>query len=226
MAKQIKCEHTIKIIFCPETIGSIAYGETQDISKVDFVIAVDSVGNENTLLIQKAFDKFARINYAVHLAVHELGVSYRKGDFRVLIGSDEYMFNDPTIGIPGIMLSRIPYKEYHTSLDTPDIIKEDKIKETADVILKTIEIYEKDFIPVRKFKGILCRSKYKLQTLHKFLNRDLDYLLFDIDGKKYLSEIVLPLSLTFSYAYDFLAKLENENLILNNSKRKKHKTSK
>ncbi|OFW54468.1 MAG: hypothetical protein A2163_07175 [Actinobacteria bacterium RBG_13_35_12] len=223
LVKQIKCEHTIKLIFCPETIGSIAYAETQDISKVDFVIAVDAVGNDNTLLIQKSFDKFSRLNYVVHLAVHELGVSYRKGDFRALIGSDEYYFNDPLVGIPGIMLSRYPYKEYHTSLDTPKIIKEDKIKETADVILKTIGIYEKDYIPVRKTKGVLMRSKYGLNTIHKYLNRDLDYIWYDIDGKKWLSEICLPLGLTFDYAYKFLSKLEENGIIIRSDNRKGRK---
>jgi len=219
-------EHTIKVIFCPETIGSIAYAETQDISKVDFVISVDACGNDNTLLIQKAFDKYARLNYAVHLAIHELGVSYRKGDFRALIGSDEYYFNDPMVGIPGIMLSRYSYKEYHTSADTPEILKEDKIKETGDVILKTIDIYEKDFIPVRKVKGVLCRSKFGLATIHKYLNRDLDYLYYDMDGKKYLSEIVLPLGLTFEFAYNFIKKLEKNGILgrFNNSQGKKQKT--
>lgn len=225
-----KYNHTIKIIFCPETIGSIAYAETQDISKVDFVISVDAIGNDNTLLIQKSFDKYARINYAVHLAVQELGISYRKADFRLLIGSDEYYFNDPLVGIPGIMLSRYPYKEYHTNADTPEIIKEELIKEVGDVILKTIEIYEKDYIPVRNWKGVLHRSKFEIQTPHKSINLALDYLFYDCDGKKYLSEICLPLSITFTYAYDVLEKLCNLitkngiNSGTNNSKGKVKKT--
>lgn len=215
LTKQLenKFEHTIKIIFCPETIGSIAYAFSQDILKVDFVIAVDAVGNDNTLLIQKAYNKYDRINYAVHLAVQELGVSYRKGDFRLLIGSDESVFNDSLIGISGIMLSRYPYKEYHTSADKPEIIKKDKLKETQEVILKTIEIYEKDFIPQRKLRGMLMRSRYGLQTPHKYLNRDLDYLWADIDGKKWLSEIVIGLGCTFDYASKFLSKLKDENIV-------------
>ena len=217
LAKQIKCDHTIKIIFCPETMGSIAYALTQNISKVDFVIAIDICGNDNTLLIQKAFNKFDRINYIAHEAIEELGVSYRKGDFRLLIGSDEYIFNDPKIGIPGILLSRFPYSEYHTSKDTPEIIKEEMIKETQQFILKMIEIYEKDYIPVRNFKGPLMRSAFGLQTRHKLLSRDTDYLIYDIDGKKYLSEIVLPLGLIFSYAYDFLEKLKKAGFIYGNS---------
>lgn len=230
VAKQIKADHTIKIIFCPETIGSIAYAETQDISKVDFVIAVDICGNDNTLLIQKAFDKFARINYVVHSVVQDMGISYRKGEFRLLIGSDEYFFNDPLIGIPGILLSRYPYKEYHTSADKPEIIKEEKIKETTNVVLKTIEVYEKDYIPVRKIRGILRRSKFGLQSPNGLVNRDLDYLWYDCDGKKYISELVLPLGITFDFAYSFFDKLKKENIIYDKGiiarKIRKHKASK
>jgi len=213
LAKKLKCEHTIKIIFCPETIGSVAYAFTQDISKVDFVIAVDAIGNDNTLLLQKAFDRKDRLNYAARAAMSNQGASYRLGNFRYLIGSDEYVFNDPKFGIPGIMLSRYPYKEYHTSADTPDIVNVKKLKEVQDIIIKTIEIMEKDFIPVRKFKGPLMRARYDVQTPHKLLNRDMDYLIYDIDGKTYLSELVEGLGMGFDYAHDLLVKLEKAGLI-------------
>ena len=221
LAKKIKDpKHTIKIIFCPETIGSIAYAFTQDISKVDFMIAVDCVGNDGDVLVQKSFDKYDRINYVVHLALHELAMGYRKGDFRITIGSDEYVFNDPKIGIPGLLITKHPYREYHSNQDKPDIVKEKNIKEVQDLILKTIEIYEKDYIPVRKFKGPLMRSAYGLQTPHTILNRDTDYLIYDIDGKKWLSEICLPLGITFDFAYKFLTKLKNANLISRISKKR------
>jgi len=228
LAKQIKeknFDHTVKLIFCPETIGSIAYIKTQDVSNVDFVIALDAIGNNNTLLIQKAFNETARINYAVHLATSWQGVSYRKGQFRLLLGSDEYPFNDPTIGIPGVLLSRYPYKEYHTSEDTPEIINEEKLKEVQKVILKTIEIYEKDFIPIRNFKLPLMRTKYGMHSDSRMLNRDLDLLYFLMDGKKYLSEIIMPLGLSFDYGLESVKKLEENDLIsrFNNSKTRKHK---
>lgn len=203
-----KFNHTIKLIFCPETIGSITYVAKYDISKVDFVIALDCIGNDNSILFQKTFEGTERINKCCQLALQEKGASYRAGQFRLLIGSDEYVFNDPLVGIPAIMLSRWEYPEYHTSADTPDIIKEEKIKEVQDVIIKTIEIYEKDFVPKRKMKAPLMRSKYDIQTPYKLMNRNLDYLWYDIDGKKYLSEIVSPMGLSFDFAYDIMNKIK------------------
>lgn len=222
-----KYEHTIKIIFCPETIGSIAYCTVADISKVEFVISVDSIGNDNTLLFQKAYDKFHRANYCMHLAVAGQGVSYRKGDFRLVAGSEEYYFNDPKVGIPGFFVSRLPFDEYHTSLDTPDKIKYDKIEEVQKVIMKCIEIYEQDFIPERNFVGPLMRSKYGIQTGDKNLNRELDFLMYDMDGKKWLSEITIALGLSFEFAHETLRKLITADAVKrsNPGKVKKLKTS-
>ncbi len=219
LASRLKAEHTIKMIFCPETIGSIAYANMADISKVEFVIALECVGSNNPLLIQKSYDEYAKINYAAHLAVHELGITYMKGLFRQLIGSDEYYFNDPLVGIPGILLSRWAkpnydsYPEYHTSADTPETVNPEMIKETEDVVEKIIEIYEKDYIPKRTQKGVLMRSSIGAHTPYKSINRDLDYLWYDCDGKKRLSEIVIPLGLTFTQAYTFFETLEKNNLI-------------
>lgn len=213
LTKQIKCNHRVKLIFCAETIGSIAYALTQDVSKVDFMIALDCVGNDNSVLVQKAWDKEARINFAVNFAITGLGISYRKGEFRFLIGSDEYIFNDPKINIPGVMLSRWPYKEYHTDNDTVEVVKEEKLKEIQQIILKTIEIYEKDFIPVRKFRGPLMRSKYGWQYPDKLINRSLDYLIYGIDGKTWLSRLVIGSGIQFDLAHKLLTILKQDGLI-------------
>jgi aminopeptidase-like protein len=219
-------DHTIKLIFCPETIGGIAYATLQDISKVDFVIGLCSVGNEGSMLIQKAFDKDSRLNAVMHLAHSGQAIDYRKADFRFLAGGEEYFFNYQMVGIPGIFLSRIgdKFDHYHTSDDTPEKINYDKIKEAEKAILKIIEVYEKDFIPVRKIKGPLMRSKYDVQTPHKMVNLSLDYLWYDIDGKKYLSEIILPLGLSFETAYELTEKC-NAISRLDTSKKQKSKVA-
>jgi aminopeptidase-like protein len=206
-AGRVSSEHTIKIVFCPETIGSTAYALTQDLSKVEFMVAVDICGNKNSFLLQKSFNGDARINKAAHLALQHNGETYRKGQFRNTIGSDENAFNDPLIGIPGIMLSTWPYNEYHTSDDTPDRIDYDTIEKTVKVLLKTIEVYEKDYIPVRNFKGQLMRSKYGIQTGDPQVNLSWDYLIYSIDGKKTLVELVSDYGLNFEFVHEIFEKM-------------------
>ncbi len=199
--KKKQYDHTIKLVFCPETIGSIGYVNTHDISKVDFMIAVDAIGNDSELTLQLAYDAEHRLNRVARLAMLQAGENFRMGNFRATIGSDEYVFNDPLIGIPGLMLTRHPYPEYHTSDDTPEIIKPKKIKYVQNVIKSIIETYEKDYIPVRKFKGPLMRSKYGVQTSVRQINAQLDYLFYNMDGKKWLSEIINDVGLTYGYSH-------------------------
>lgn len=201
-------EHTIKLIFCPETIGSIAYATTQDLSKVEFVLALDAIGNEHEggILLQKSFDQSERINMVANLALRHQG-GYRQGAFRSNIGSDEYVFNDPKIGVPGIMLSTHPYPQYHTSFDTPDAINYEVIERVQKVILKTIEIYEKDYIPRREFEAPLFRSKYKLQSAGKVQNLAWDYFIYDMESGKTLSELCLTYGLNFDLTHEHLERL-------------------
>jgi aminopeptidase-like protein len=215
-----KYEHTIKIIFCPETIGSIGYALTQDISKVDFVIAVDICGNKNDPTIHWSFDTSHRINRIGHMAMMmgdekslEVDEKFSMNRFRATIGSDEYFFNDPKVGIPGLLLTRYPYPEYHTSDDTPEIIDEDKIREIQKKIEYIIQIYEQDFIPDKNFKGPLFRTKYGVQSPVKGINYQIDYLLYNIDGKRYLSEIVDSCEMNWQFAYDLMQKLIKDKLI-------------
>ncbi len=213
MAKRINAKHTIKIIFCPETIGSIAYALTQDLSKVDFMIAVDICGNKNSILLQKSFDAEHKLNRIAHLAIHSFAETYRKGTFRNTIGSDEYVFNDPLVGVPGLMFSTWPYKEYHTADDTPEKIDYEMIQKVQDVIIKTIEIYEKDFIPKREFKGPLMRSRYGIQTNNPQFNLSWDYFIYNIDGKRSLAELCAEYGLNFDQALEVVLNMEKDGFI-------------
>ncbi len=183
---RIKTDHTIKMIFLPETIGSIAYAHTEDLSKVDFVMAVDICGTEDSLLLLKAYDPEAKLNRVAHCALQMLGKPYRKGPFRSTIGSDETVFNDPLIGIPGLCITthNKTWLDYHTEFDTPERINYEKITETADFLLRIIDVYEKDYVPTRTFKGPLFRTKYNLQSELKQMNLNWDYFIYAIDGKK------------------------------------------
>lgn len=213
LVKKLKCEHTVKLVFCPETIGSQAYVHLEDLSKVDFMLAIDICGNDNSLLVQQSWNHEERFNRVVHCALQGIGKQYRKGRFRTSIGSDEYAFNDPLIGIPGCLISTWPYLEYHTDRDTPEKINYERIEATQELILKIIEVYEKDYVPVRLSKGPLMRSRYGLQSSLKQVNLNLDYLWYDIDGEKPLTEICARAEIDFDTVYNLLEKLVDDHAV-------------
>lgn len=212
---RIKSDHTIKIIFCPETIGSIAYAHLADLSKVDFVIAVDICGTKDSIMVLKAYDLEAKINAIAHCAFQMAAKGYRKAKFRSTIGSDETVFNDPIIGIPGICLTTHDktWLDYHTEFDTPDKVDYEKIVEVADLVLKMIEIADKDYVPTRNFKGPLFRTRYRLQSGLKQINLNWDYFIYAIDGKKSLAELCADYEFNFDKAYEVFEKLKADNFI-------------
>lgn len=215
VAKKISTKFTVKIIFCPETIGSIAYAHTQDLSKVKFAIAVDICGNDDSILLLKAFEPQAWINRVAHCAFQIAGRPYRKAPFRSTIGSDETVFNDPLIGIPSILLTTHSktWLDYHTDQDTPDKISFEKIEEMADMVIKIIEIAENDYVPIRNFKGPLMRSRYGMQSPVPQVNLNYDYLFYLMDGKKSLAEMCAEQELNFDTIYEKFKKIEEDGKI-------------
>lgn len=215
VAKKLKTEYTVKIIFCPETIGSIAYAHLMDLSKVQFSLAVDICGGDDSLLLLKAYDPEAQINKIAHCALQMAGKPYRKAPFRSTIGSDETVFNDPLIGIPSILLTTHSIKDniYHTDQDTPDKINYEKISETADMVCKIIEIAEKNYVPKRQFKAPLMRAKYGIQSIVPQVNLNYDYLFYGIDGKKSLATLCADYELNFDKIHEIFEKIIQDGFI-------------
>ena len=125
------------------------------------------------------------------------------------------------------MLSTWPYAEYHTSDDTPDKIDYEQITKMQKVILKIIDIWDRDFIPERNFSGPLMRSKYGIQSPDKQFCLSWDYLIYAIDGKKSVAELCSDYGLSFDFVHDILTRMEKEGEIsrVNPGKRTVKKTS-
>lgn len=213
LAKSLKPKHTVRIVFVPETIGSVVYAHVQDLSKVDFGITLDIIGNDNSILLQESFFEANKINKAGTMAMSIVEQVYRKAPFRAPLGADEYIFNDPLIGIPTILFSRYPYPEYHSNKDTLDIVKEEKIDKTVEVVKKTIDIMEKDWIPIKKFKGPLMRSRYNVQQFSKEENRKYDYFFYLMDGKRSLLDLCYACQLNFDNMNNLLIKIKKDGFV-------------
>lgn len=216
--KKVKTDYTIKFVICPETIGSVAYAHIADLSNVEFVISADITGNDNSICAFKTFNSFLekklnRLDYTIHCALQMAGKQYRKAPFRGTIGSDETAFGDPDLNIPAILFSTHPYDEYHTDKDRPEKINYEKIQEVADLIVKTIEIWEKDYIPKKEFYGPLMRSRFGIQSDHPQINLNLDYLFYSINGKRSIADLVAEFELNFDKTYEIFEKVANEGFI-------------
>lgn len=148
--------YDVRMLVTPETIGSVCYFSEGRHNAVGAIFA-DAVGNNkiNRLVVQGSrkcdteLDKACRYLYPLL-------------PFRSALGNDEIITNGAGLDIPTVSFTRAPYPEYHTDKDTPDIIFEDSLQETADRIEEVVRIFCTNYIPVAKFTGAPFLSGYDL----------------------------------------------------------------
>jgi aminopeptidase-like protein len=214
-----KNHYTYKILFLPETIGSIAYLSQNEelIPKMKYGLFLEMLGNNNTHALQYSrqgntlLDRIAKNVMQNHLLM------FREGAFRKIVGNDEMVFNGPGIDIPMISISRWPYAEYHTSDDNPDIATEERLEESKKTILEIIRILDSDYYPRRTFKGPLFLSGYGLWVdwrINKKLNSSLEQIFLRFEGDKSIFDIAEELELKFDEVLEYVNKFHAKGLVI------------
>lgn len=167
--------YSYRILFCPETIGTIAYlsqntGHLKSNMIAGYVVAF--TGDRGQLTYKMSKDKDSLSNRA---ALNVLNNSQRK--HRILpytpYGADERQFNSPGINLEmGAIMRSGPgeYKAYHTSLDDRDIISEESIQDSAKFLIETIQNLEanKTISPLH----IMCEPKLDKKGLYTTLGKN------------------------------------------------------
>lgn len=149
ISKLEKRKYTYRIIFIPETIGSITYlSENKDYLK-EHVIAgfnLSCVGDDNQFsMVESRYgntlaDRVLK-NVLGYYAENFKQYSYLKR------GSDERQYNAPGIDLPVVSYCRTKYgeyKEYHTSADDMSYISPQGFQGSFDVMTQVIMALEKN----------------------------------------------------------------------------------
>jgi len=217
-------QYSYRIIFIPETIGSITYLSRNYKHMKDKTIAgfnVSCVGDDRAYsyvpsrngktisdLIAKHVLKWTDLNF----------VEYSWLDR----GSDERQYCAPGIDLPIASILRTKYgkyPEYHTSLDDlKNVVTPEGLNGGYWVIKKAIEAIEKN----KKYKvSVMCEPQMGKRKLYPTLSTKKSdeeiKLMMDFislcDGKNSLLEIAESLNVPIWNLYDIVKKLENHDLI-------------
>ena len=207
--KKIKnLKKTIRFVFLPETIGSIAY-----LDKNLRILKKNTIGGFNlTCLGNDAQHSFIQSKYgsspsdlALTEAYKKLKIKAKKYSF-LERGSDERQFNSPGIDLPITTVCRSKFekfKEYHTSLDNFNFIKPKALSDSFKVIKTSIELMMNKHYPRSK---ILCEpfmsKRGMYPTISKkdniYLSKNLLNFLQYSDGKNDLFSISKLIKLSFN----------------------------
>lgn len=234
-----KTRFTYRLIVAPEHLGTVFYlarlSET-DRKKFKLGIFMEMVGHDNPRFsLQESFTGKSYIDKVAHHVLRHKSQGYWSDRFRQIIGNDESVWEAPGYEVPMISLSRCqsqdnPYPQYHLSSDNLDIIRKEKLEETADILMHMIFVCEKDCLLQRKFSGLVALSnpRYDLyivpgtdpsislekQTLDRKKWTD---LMNDVprymDKNMTVLEISEKYDLPFDEVYEYLKKFEAKGLV-------------
>lgn len=217
-----KREYSYRIIFIPETIGSILYlsKHYRKLKKVvDAGFVLTCIGDDNTYsMVESRYGNTLADKVAKHVLKYKNKHTIYPFLYR---GSDVRQYSAPGIDLPVCELMRSKYgtyKEYHTSLDNMNYISEKGLEGGFGLVKKTIEILEKNNILKT---NILCEPQLGKRNLYPNIStkgsgstvREMMNFLAYCDGTKDLIEIAEKINLDAYKLLDIMEKLIKEKII-------------
>lgn len=215
--------YTYRIIFVPETIGSITYLSKNITILQKNVIAgfnLTCVGDDRTYsylesryantLADKVIQNVLRFHYP----------NYKRYPF-LISGSDERRYQSPGVDIPLVCFSRSlygEYPEYHTSADNLSLISPDGLQGSFDVMTSCITALENN----ATYKAIIpCEPQLGKRGLYPSVSRKGQYgevlkiknFLSYADGNNDLIDISNIIGVPVNELLNLVTILKNNDLI-------------
>jgi len=213
--------YTYKLLFLPETIGSISYLSQNEeiIPKLKYGIFLEMLGNDNIHALQLSRRGNTLIDRVCQYVLKRKVEKFNEGPFRKIVGNDEMVFDGPGIFVPMPSISRWPYPEYHSSDDTPEIITGERLNESKELVLEILRILDLNYYPKRQFKGPVFLSGYGLWVdwrVNKKLNQNLEQIMLRLEGDKSIFDITEDLDMEFDDVLNYINAFEQNGLITRN----------
>lgn len=228
--------YSYRLVIGPEHVGTIFY--LRDMPKAELRRVVCGVFEEmpgtmgpikvtSTFLGGHVLDG-AFANVVKHHAKAHALVPWRQG-----AGNDETVWEAPGYEVPFVEVTRSehlmqPYLEYHTSMDSPELMNPVQLEELLDVLKRVIDVLESNARVHRTFDGLICLSnpQYDLYmerrdpAIAKNLPADsekwgylLDCILRYFDGSMTVLDIAEKHDLPFDRVLAYVRRFEQRGLV-------------
>lgn len=218
--------YTYRFLILPETIGSVAYlsHNEQLIPHMQGGLFLEMLGNDSPHALQGSFLTASQAEKTLSTAFKTLDPAGYYAPYRSVINNDERQFNAPGVRVPMLSLSRVepagsptrPYREYHSSLDTPAIVSAERLEDSVTVALGLLQAWERNQYVVNHFKGEIFCSGYGIWVDYR-INPEGHRRLFEImercDGERTVAEIATDLGIAFSAVWEVVSLLAGKGLV-------------
>jgi len=225
-----KPHFSYRILFFPETLGSIAYlSQHEDlIPSMVGGLFLEMLGNDAPHALQQSFQPDSHVDKSLVASFSDLLPDSYVGSYRSIIDNDERQFNAPGVRIPMLSLSRAenpqnsesrfaPYPEYHSSKDTPEIVSQERLEASRDLVLGLLETFDSDrrYI-VNHFKGEVFASGYDLWVDYRedaAGHKRLFEIMERCDGSRTAADIAAELDIDFQEVWKLITVLLEKDLV-------------
>ena len=228
--------YTYRLILAPEHLGSVFYlrdRSKEDIESLVCGIFAEMMGTGGGICATSTFLGGQRLDRALANTLRHHSKAHRLVPWRCGAGNDETVWEAPGYEVPFVEITRSEnplchYPEYHSNLDSPELMDAGQLREFYRVLQRTVGVLESDSVLHRTFNGLICLSnpQYDLYlerfdpTIDKNLDEDadkwghlLDSLLRYFDGTTSILDIAEKHDLPFARLYRYLRRFEEKRLI-------------
>ncbi len=230
LAQKLQAKHDLhysyRLLILPETIGSIAYLSHNEHLIPDMVggLFLEMLGNDSPHALQTSYQPNSQVDRCMLTAFKSLDTDGYIGPYRKVIPNDERQFNAPGVRVPMLSISRVekpsfpprPYPEYHSSLDTPAIVSQQRLEASSHLVMKLIEAWEQNCYVVNKFMGEIFLSGFGI-WIDYLSNPEGSLHLFEImercDGEHTVADIAMELDISFDVVWDVISCFEQKGLV-------------
>ena len=219
-----KTKYSYRIIFIPETIGSLVY-LSKNLKKMKKNIIAGLVmtcmGDERNYSFLPTKYENSFVDKVISKVLKDKKIKYKKFNWSDR-GSDERQYCSPGVDLPVASLMRTKYgeyPEYHTSLDRlGTVVTKKGILQSLELIKKCISTIENNYFPKYKILGEPMLSKRglyaDLSIKHKYNKKfNINDILTWADGKNDVIDISERCNLSFDETCEILKICKNKKLI-------------
>ncbi len=215
---------TYRIVFVPETIGSLAYiakHERHLREKVYAAFNLTCVGDDRAWSCVATPKGNTLSDEVACLALRQRSSNFERHSY-LARGSDERQYASPGLGIPmvSIMRSRFgDFPEYHNSADNCDFVTPEALEESLACMQSIITGLEYNLTPQVVHKGEPQLGRRNLYPTHSgmIISKDLFYAVWDFlayaDGETDLLRICALTGLSIEDACEAQALLLDKHLV-------------
>ena len=224
-----KPHFTYRFLILPETIGSVAYLSHHEalIPKMVGGLFLEMLGNDSGLALQQSFMPDSQTDKTLVAALAGASPDAYVGPYRTIINNDERQFNSPGVRVPMLSLSRVecpellesmylPYPEYHSSGDTPEIVSQERLENARDAVLAMLHAFEHNAYVINHFKGEVFASGYGIWIDYRQNpegHRNLFRIMERCDGSRTIADIALELEVPFQAVWEIVRTFAEKELV-------------